>query len=81
MTTDNMPTQVPATTAQIPTRIGSGIIVGKRHKGRLKVSPKPFEHINRAAAVTEAERLAQGNPGTEYVVLTVIETILADKVK
>lgn len=69
------------TKPQLLSRVGSGIIVGRRTKGRLFTSGKPFEHVNVDAALDEANRLAGLNPGTEFVVLTVVETVLNDRVK
>jgi hypothetical protein len=72
----------PLTRAQKGERVGSGIIVCRRDKkGRLTSANYPFEHPGHDAAIVEAIRLSGLNPGTVFVVLSVVGTVLDDKVK
>lgn len=53
-----------------PKKLQSHIVVLKDSEGQLKPSSKPFVHTTKAAAETEAARLAGENPGQTFVVFS-----------
>lgn len=61
--------------------IGGGFFVFRRGDGtgRVRPSPWPFEHANRAAAEAEAKRLAAKMPGYRFDVLAVVATLTEEK--
>lgn len=53
--------------------VGGGFAVMRRNSvGRLRAPRCPFEHGSADAAIAEARRRAELNPGCEYVAVQVI---------
>lgn len=53
--------------------VGGGYAVMRRNSvGRLRAPRCPFEHGSAEAAVAEARRRAEQNPGREYVAVQII---------
>lgn len=51
--------------------IGGGFFVFRRHRksGRIHPSQWPFEHASAEAAAVQAKKLADANPGNEFIVV------------
>lgn len=55
--------------------IGGGYAIMRRNSvGRLRAPRCPYEHPSAESAISEARRMAELNPGREYVAVQIIST-------
>ena len=61
--------------SRLPTLPNGSIIIGSiKDDGVLSFAARPKVHLNEQTAAHEAVRLAQTNPGREYVIVKVIRS-------
>jgi hypothetical protein len=55
--------------------VGGGFAVMRRNSvGRLRAPRCPYEHGSAESAIAEARRMAEVNPGCEYVAVQIVAT-------
>lgn len=64
----------------VPAKPGRGRTPGTAETSTVSVSSNPVQHRSEHLAKKEAERLAQVEPGTEFVVLEVKGTVVTSAI-